>query len=68
MDATEKKPLDVVALSDVGVDAAEAGQAGARTLVLELGTPPARGSCTRVDDESQAAQAIVEFLADRQLI
>jgi electron transfer flavoprotein beta subunit len=66
--AAKKKPLEVVALSDVGVETTEAGQAGARTLVLALGAPPARASCARVDDEALAAQAIVEFLADRQLL
>jgi electron transfer flavoprotein beta subunit len=66
--AAKKKPLETVALSDIGLDATAAGQAGARTVVLELGVPPARDSCARVDDESVAAQAVVEFLADRQLI
>jgi electron transfer flavoprotein beta subunit len=66
--AAKKKPLEIVALSDAGVDATKAGQAGARTLVLGLGVPPRRDGGARVEDESMAAQAIVEFLADRQLI
>ena len=66
--AAKRKPLETVALSDLGLDATEVGEAGARTVVLATGAPPARGDCTRIDDESTAAQAIVEFLADRQLV
>ncbi len=66
--AAKRKPLETVALSDLGVDVSEVGESGARTAVLATGAPPARGNCTRIEDESTAAQAILEFLADRQLV
>jgi electron transfer flavoprotein beta subunit len=66
--AAKRKPLETVALADLAVDASEVGESGARTAVLSTGAPPARGNCIRIDDESTAAQAIVAFLADRQLV
>lgn len=66
--AAKRKPLEILSLADVGIDATEVGSAGTRTTVLAIGVPPARGECLRIDDESTAAQAIVDFLADRQLV
>jgi len=64
----KKKPLENVTLADLGIDAAEAGQDGARTVVLGIGSPPGRAGGTRVEDEADAARAIVDFLAERQLV
>ena len=64
----KKKPQDVLSLADLGVDAAEAGEAGSRTEVLALAAPPARGGAQKIEDDGNAAQAIVEFLAERRLI
>jgi electron transfer flavoprotein beta subunit len=66
--AARRKPLETVALADVGLTGQEVGWAGARTVVLAIGTPPARGNTTRVEDEAAAAQVIFQFLADRQLV
>jgi electron transfer flavoprotein beta subunit len=66
--AAKRKPLEVLTLADIGIDADQAGSGGARTMVVSIGSPPARGSATRVDDESKAAEAIVAFLADRQFV
>ncbi len=66
--AAKRKPLDVRSLADIGLDPAGLGLAGAQTDVLEVGTPPGRGSCVRVEDESAAAEAIIGFLVDRQLV
>jgi electron transfer flavoprotein beta subunit len=66
--AAKRKPLDVLTLADVGVDAQYVGSSGACTTVLSSGVPPTRGTGTRVEDESKAAEAILAFLADRQLV
>jgi electron transfer flavoprotein beta subunit len=66
--AAKRKPLQTVAVGDLDLAADQVGQAGARTAVLAAGPPPTRGDCARVDDESAAAEAIVAFLADRQLV
>ncbi len=64
----KKKPSDTVSLADLGLDAAEAGEAGSKTEVLALGSPPARGDARKIEDDGSAAQAIVDFLAEKRLI
>jgi electron transfer flavoprotein beta subunit len=64
----KKKPLETLSLGDLGLQEADVGQAGARTVVLAIGAPPGRASGVRVTDEESAAQVILEFLAERQLI
>jgi hypothetical protein len=38
----KKKPLENVTLADLGIDTADAGQGGARTVALGIGSPPSR--------------------------
>jgi electron transfer flavoprotein beta subunit len=64
----KKKPSDTVSLSDLGLDAGEAGEAGSKTEVLALSAPPARGDARKIEDDGNAAQAIVDFLAEKRLI
>lgn len=64
----KKKPQDVLSLADLGIDAAEAGVAGSLTEVLALSAPPARGGSQKIEDDGNAAQAIVDFLAEKRLI
>jgi electron transfer flavoprotein beta subunit len=65
----KKKPFDTLSLSDVGVDAAQAGEAGSKTEVLALGEPPSRGEARKIEDSGgSAAQEIVEFLAEKRLV
>jgi electron transfer flavoprotein beta subunit len=64
----KKKPQDVLTLADLGVDPAEAGEAGSRTIALALGDPPARGDARKVEDDGNAAQAIVDFLVEKRLV
>jgi electron transfer flavoprotein beta subunit len=64
----KKKPFETLSVSDTGVDPAEAGEAGSKTEVLALGSPPARGDARKIDGDANAAQAIVDFLAEKRLI
>jgi electron transfer flavoprotein beta subunit len=64
----KKKPSDVVSLADLGLDAGDAGEAGSKTEVLALGEPPARGDARKIEGGADAAQAIVDFLAEKRLI
>jgi electron transfer flavoprotein beta subunit len=64
----KKKPQETVSLSDVGVEPERVGDAGSRTEVLALGEPPPRGESRKIDDDGNAAEAIVEFLADKRLV
>jgi electron transfer flavoprotein beta subunit len=64
----KKKPQETVALSDVGVEAERVGDAGSRTEVLALGDPPPRGDSQKIDDDGNAAEAILQFLAEKRLV
>ncbi len=58
------KPQEVLSAADVG------GVGESRTVVLALAEPPARGEGRRIDDgsASDAAEAIVEFLAEKRVL
>jgi len=58
----KKKPFDTLSLADIGVEAVS------KTEVLALGAPPARGDARKIEGDGDAAQAIVDFLAEKRLI
>jgi electron transfer flavoprotein beta subunit len=64
----KKKPFEILSLADVGVDAGDAGEAGSKTEVIALGEPPSRGDARKIEDDGNAAQAIVDFLAEKRLV
>jgi electron transfer flavoprotein beta subunit len=64
----KKKPFDTLTLGDLGVDAGEAGEAGSKTEVLALGEPPSRGDARKIEGDGNAAQAILDFLAEKRLV
>ena len=61
----KKKQQDVLSLGDLGV---EAGEGASATSVLALNDPPPRGDARRVEDDGNAAQAIVDYLAEKRLL
>lgn len=64
----KKKPQEVKALADIGVDAGEVGEAGARTTVAALAPPSSRGDTLKIEDDGSAAQKILDFLVERKLV
>jgi electron transfer flavoprotein beta subunit len=58
----KSKPQEVLSAADAG------GAGESRTAVLGLGPPPPRGESRRVEDDGDAAAAIVEFLAEKRLV
>jgi electron transfer flavoprotein beta subunit len=64
----KKKPFETLAAADLGLDAGEVGEAGARTEVHALADPPSRGDSVRIEDDGSAAEKIVEYLAERKLL
>jgi electron transfer flavoprotein beta subunit len=64
----KRKPQDTVSLADLGVDPGEVGEGGSRTRVLALGAPPARGESRKLEDDGNAAEQIVAFLAEKRVI
>jgi electron transfer flavoprotein beta subunit len=59
----KSKPQETVTLAEIGADAA-----AARTEVYALNDPPARGESRKLEDDGGAAQAIVDFLAEKRLV
>jgi electron transfer flavoprotein beta subunit len=64
----KKKPQDVITVQDLGLAADDVGEAGSRTEVYAVGEPPPRGESRRVEDDGNAAAAIVEYLAEKKLL
>ena len=62
------KPQETLGLADVGVESDMAGEAGARTTVLDLGPPPSRGDQVRIEDDGSAAQKILDLVVERKLL
>jgi electron transfer flavoprotein beta subunit len=64
----KSKPQETVSLSDLGVEGDRAGEQGSRTEVYALNDPPARADSKKIDDDGNAAQAILDFLAEKRLV
>src|ERR687886_2532537 len=59
----KSKPQETVSLADIGADGVES-----RTEVYALNDPPARGDSRKIEDDGNAAQAGLDFLAEKRLI
>ncbi len=66
--AAKSKPVDQLTVSDLGIDAALVGQAGARQEVTEVADAEARSAGEVVVDEGDAHQNIIRFLEQLKLI
>ncbi len=64
----KKKPQDVKSLGDIGVSAGDVGEAGAKTKVVGIETPPVRTAGQVVKDDGNGAQIIFDYLVDKKLI
>jgi electron transfer flavoprotein beta subunit len=62
------KPQETLALGDVGIEAGAAGEAGAKTVVRELGPPPSRGDQITIEDDGSAAEKVLELVVQRKLV
>jgi electron transfer flavoprotein beta subunit len=68
MMAAKRKPLEVRSLDELGIDTGDVGEAGARTSVMAVGPPPERGGTLKIEDEGNAAEQIVDFLVEKNLL
>ena len=59
----KSKPQVTVSLADLGADGLES-----RTEVYALNDPPARGDSRKIEGDANAAQAILDFLAEKRLV
>ena len=64
----KKKPFVQMTLTDLGIDASQVGEAGARERVLAIGQAEARAAGQIIKDEGNAAQRIADFLQRYQLL
>ena len=64
----KSKPQETLALGDLGIETDRVGDAGSKTEVYALNEPPARGESRKIDDDGNAAEAIVQFLAEKRLV
>src|SRR5215207_1308119 len=60
----KSKPQETLSASDLGLEEDSLGEQGSGTSVLALGDPPPRGDARKIEDDGNAAQHIVEFLAE----
>ena len=64
----KSKPQETVSLAELGVEPERAGEVGSLTEVYALNDPPARGDSRKIEDDGNAAQAILDFLAEKRLV
>jgi electron transfer flavoprotein beta subunit len=64
----KSKPADTLSLGDLGLDPGIAGDEGSRTAVVALSPPAPRGDQVRLEDNGNAAEKLVAYLAERKLI
>ncbi len=64
----KRKPQETLSLTELGLSADEVGDAAARTVVYAIKEPPPRGEGRRIEGDGDAAQAILDFLAERKLV
>jgi electron transfer flavoprotein beta subunit len=62
------KPQETLSAADLGVEADSLGEAGAKTVVLELSAPPSRGDQVKIEDDGSAAQKILDYVNERRLL
>ena len=66
--AAKKKPVETLALADLGIDASDVGLGGAWSSVESFENAPPRQAGTVVADEGDGADKLVEFLASKKFV
>jgi electron transfer flavoprotein beta subunit len=66
----KKKPRDVKAAGDVGIESGKVGEEGSRTEVLAVNPPPQKESGEIIEDEdtNETVEKIVAWLEERKLL
>jgi electron transfer flavoprotein beta subunit len=66
--AAKSKPIEVMSLGDIGLDAGEVGLANAWSEVVSFENAPPRQAGQTVKDEGDGGAKIADFLASKKLI
>ncbi len=64
--AAKKKPLEVLSLSDLGVN--PENPEAARTIMLTIAEKPPRAAGVKIVDEGDAGQKLADFLVENRLV
>jgi electron transfer flavoprotein beta subunit len=63
----KRKPQETLSVADLGLEGS-VGSAGSATATLALADPPPRGESRTIEDDGNAAQQILDFLAEKRLV
>ncbi|MEZ5373100.1 MAG: electron transfer flavoprotein subunit beta/FixA family protein [Microthrixaceae bacterium] len=66
--AAKSKPVDNVTVADLGLDASQVGWAGAGQDIIDVADAPEREAGEIIEDEGEAFQSIVDYLANEKII
>jgi electron transfer flavoprotein beta subunit len=66
--AAKSKPVEVVTVADIGLEAGQVGGAGARQEITEVSKVEARAGGEIVEDEGNGAERIMTFLQELKVI
>ncbi len=64
----KSKPQETADLAALGVETGRVGEEGAKTTVLKLAPPPARGDQMKIEDDGSAAEKVLEYIVERRLL
>jgi len=68
--SAKKKPLEAVAIADVGIDAASVGEAGSKVVCGDFTAPPQKpaGEIIEDQDSAETVERIIAWLDERKLL
>ncbi len=66
--AAKNKPIDLVTVADLGLDASVVGQGGARQQIVDVIAAEARESGDIIEDDGESFAKIVSFLENLKVI
>ncbi len=66
--AAKSKPVDQVAVADLGLDAGQVGWAGARQEIVEVVPAEERQAGEKIEDDGEAHVRIIQFLEQLKVI
>jgi electron transfer flavoprotein beta subunit len=66
--AAKNKPLDLVRVADLGLDADAVGWSGARQQITQVAPAPAREAGEKIEDDGTAFERIVAYLEELKVV
>jgi len=66
--AAKKKPVETLAVADLGLEAAAVGQAAAWSAVEDFAARPPKAAGTVVTDEGDGATRLATYLTEQKFI